>query len=216
MSSLSCRVAGRILAFLALAGLLSLAVPRHAPANPVDSTDFDAGTAAFAVQVGDTEITHRLMAVTVLPDSTVRIGAASGIHRAEYRLAASLPLSYRRAGSSWTLTAPSALGLYPVVITNTTSGASVRLQVFVLNPWDHEGRRLNGYRIGRYEQEPRRDRAVYEPPEGFVKVTTENQNVLVSPNFRLDQFLCKQTEDTPSMHSSVLACSATSNRCSPP
>jgi hypothetical protein len=190
------RTARRILGLLGLIVLI-LGGARPTSATPLDSTEFDAGTAAFPVQFGETEVIHRLMAVTVMPDSTVRVAAQPGVQRGGYRLDAAPPLAARRAGPSWTLTAPSAPGLYPVVITDTTSGARVQLQVFVLSPWDHEGRRLNGYRIGRYEREPRNGRPVYEPPEGFVAVTAANKDALVSPNFRLDQFLCKQTDGTP-------------------
>jgi len=178
--------------------LLFLGASLPTSAAPPDSTEFDAGGAAFTVRFGDTEITHRLMAVTVMPDSTVRIAVEPHLRRsAGYRLDAPGPMVYRRSSTSWRFVAPSEPDLYPLVVTDTTSGASVQLQVFVLNPWDHEGRRLNGYRIGRYEMEPRNDRAVYEPPEGFVEVTAETKDALVSPHFRLDQFLCKQTEDTP-------------------
>lgn len=170
-------------------------------AVPPDSTTFETGTAAFSVQFGDTDVTHRLMAVTVMPDSTVRIsaepdvldgGAAPG-----YRLDAPEPLTDRRSSTSWKFTAPSEPGLYPLIVTDTTSNARVRLQVFVLTPWDREGQRLNGYRIGRYETEPRNGRAVYEPPVGFVEVTDDNKDARVSPHFRLNQFLCRQTEGTP-------------------
>jgi hypothetical protein len=137
------------------------------------------------------------MAVTAMPDTAVRIRVEPGLQQGGYRLDAPAPLTYRRSSTSWRFVAPSAPGLYPIHVTDTTSGISVQLQVFVLNPWDHDGRRLNGYRIGRYEMEPRNDRAVYEPPEGFVEVTAQNKDALVSPHFRLDQFLCKQTEKTP-------------------
>jgi hypothetical protein len=82
-------------------------------------------------------------------------------------------------------------------VTDTTTGAAVRLQVFVLTPWDHDGATLEGYRIGHYEMQARGDLAAYEPPAGFIEVTAENRDARVSPNFRLSQFLCKQTTDTP-------------------
>ena len=195
MAPFSWRTAGRALGLLGLIVILTLS--SSAAAAPPDSTEFAPGTAAFSVQFGETEIVHRLMAVTMMPDSTVRIATGSGLEAGGYRLEAAPPLTHRRAGPSWLLTAPSAPGLYPVVITAPTSGVSVRLQVFVLSPWDHEGRRLNGYRIGQYEMDPRHGRAAYEPPEGFVEVTAENKDALVSPHFRLDQFLCKQTDGTP-------------------
>jgi hypothetical protein len=168
------------------------------PAAPPDSTEFEEGRAAFAVRFGETRIIHRVMAVTVMPDTTVRIAVEPGLRTGVgYRLDAPVPLAYRLSSSSWRFSAPSEPGLYPVRVTNPASKATVQIQVFVLNPWDHEGRHLNGYRIGRYEMEPRNGRPVYEPPEGFVEVTANNEDALLSPHFRLDQFLCKQTEATP-------------------
>jgi hypothetical protein len=187
----------RVLGPLMLTALILGASP-PVPAAPLDSTEFDPGTAAFSVRFGDTRITYRIMAVTVMPDTTVRIAAEPGLTTGDgYRLDAPAPLAYRLSSSSWRFTAPSEPGLYPVRVTNHVSNTTVQIQVFVLHPWDHERRWLNGYRIGRYEMEPRNDRAVYEPPEGFVEVTAENEDALVAPHFRLDQFLCKQTEATP-------------------
>jgi uncharacterized protein YcbK (DUF882 family) len=61
---------------------------------------------------------------------------------------------------------------------------SVTVQAFVVVPYDRlQGEVLNGYRIGRYPK---------GPPVGFVEVTPENEDVLVSSHFRLKQFLCKQ------------------------
>ena len=179
--------------------LLMVGVPHGAPAAPTDSTGVNAGRAAFHVRFGDTKITHRIMAVPIMPDTTVGVAVEPGRTTSNgYRLKTEPALSTdRRSGSSWHVSIPSEPGLYPLRVTDPTSSATVRIQVFVLSPWDHEGQRLNGYRIGSYEMTPRSGRAVYEPPEGFVKVTTENKDVLVSPHFRLEQFLCKQTDDTP-------------------
>ena len=174
------------------AGLMGSAV-----AAPSDSTQFDDGRAAFAVQFGETVVRHRIMAVTALPDTAIRIAVEPGLAEGHYRIEAPEPHVVPLSGSSWRFATPSDPGLYPVVVTDAQSGATVRLQVFVLAPWDHEGRRLNGYHIGRYEREPRNGRAVYEPPEGFVEVTAETKDALVSPHFRLNQFLCKQTDEMP-------------------
>ena len=181
---------GALLLVEGLAGTATAASP--------DTTAFDEERATFSVRFGETTVHHRIMAVTTMPDSTTEIVVDSGwVPEGRYRLDAPSPLAYRLSGRSWQSTAPSEPGLYPLIVTDTQSGATVRLQVFVLTPWDHDGRRLNGYRIGRYEMEPRDGRAVYEPPEGFVKVTAQNEDALVSPHFRLNQFLCKQTDEMP-------------------
>jgi hypothetical protein len=38
---------------------------------------------------------------------------------------------------------------------------------------------------------------MYNPPRGLIEVTQENEDMLVSPHFRLRQFLCKQDGDYP-------------------
>lgn len=136
------------------------------------------------------------MAVLVMPEASVRLSVSDSTDGA-YRVEGAGHTVDSVTDTQWRVHPPGEPGLHPLTVTDTTSGASVRLQVFVLTPWDHEGRSLNGYRIGSYEQKAREGRERYEPPEGFVRVTEENHDVRVSPNFRLDQFLCKQTEDTP-------------------
>jgi hypothetical protein len=78
-------------------------------------------------------------------------------------------------------------------VAGLNGGDSVTLQAFVVVPYDRlRGELLNGYRIGRYPEQPPRGLAGNGPPAGFVEVTRENEDVLVSPHFRLKQFLCKQ------------------------
>ena len=38
---------------------------------------------------------------------------------------------------------------------------------------------------------------IYRPPRGFIEVTEDNLETLVSPHFRLKDFLCKQDGDYP-------------------
>ena len=166
-----------------------------AEAAPTDS--YEAGASAFAVQFGDVTIAHRVMAVTALPNAPVRMAVPNGSERSGYRIDAPDSTVFAISGHQWRFSAPETPGLYRVTITDTTATTSVQLQVFVLTPWDHEGQRLDGYPIGHYEQRARRGLERYEPPQGFIKVTDANKNVRVSPNFRLEQFLCKQTDATP-------------------
>ena len=179
---------------LVLSGLLVL--PVVAAATPPDSAAFDRGTAPFSVRFGDEDISRRVMAVTAMPGAPVRVSAEAaptGGYRVDAPANTLRPVSDR----TWRFSAPQRPGLYPVVVTDTTTGAAVRLQVFVLTPWDHDGTTLNGYRVGRYEMQARGDLARYEPPVGFIAVTAENKDARISPNFRLEQFLCKQTDGTP-------------------
>ncbi len=138
----------------------------------------------FAVRYRNVISPDRVRALTVLPGETVTLevvdrnpGSGYVARPAAGRL---VPLGAGR----WAWTAPPAPGLYPIQVVAPDGSDSVTLQAFVVVPYDRlEGELLNGYRIGRY---PR------NPPGGFVEVTRENEDVLVSPHFRLKQFLCKQ------------------------
>ncbi len=166
-------------------------------AAPPDSTSSDAPAAAFTVRFGDEVIDHSIMAVTVLPNAPVRIAVEEMPVGDDYRIDAPENTSFSISDREWRFSAPEEPGHYPVTVTDPATNASVRIQVFVLTPWDQKKRHLDGYRLGRYEMTARDGRERYEPPVGFIEVTNENEDVRVSPNFRLKQFLCKQTDDTP-------------------
>lgn len=55
--------------------------------------------------------------------------------------------------------------------------------------------RLNGYHIGNYPTEGSGRTDVYAPPEAFIEVTPENQDLQISEHFRLRQFLTKDQFD---------------------
>ncbi len=97
------------------------------------------------------------------------------------------------ATGRWEWTAPAAPGLYPIHVVAPDGSDSVTVQAFVVVPYGRfQGELLNGYRIGRYPDKPLRGLASYSLPAGFVEVTPENEDILVSPHFRLKQFLCKE------------------------
>lgn len=54
---------------------------------------------------------------------------------------------------------------------------------------------LNGYRIGRYATEGQEREDRYAPPPGFIEVTPDNQDLLVSEHFKLRNFLTKDQFD---------------------
>lgn len=137
------------------------------------------------------------MAVTAMPGQQVPVSAVPCHEASSVRIHTPTDSTTWAPGdAAWTFEAPDAPGLYPLTVRNADDD-TVQLQVFVLKPWDHRGTRLAGYRIGRYRAEPRRGLEVYERPEGFIEVTADVLGTQVSPNFKLDQFLSKQTQDTP-------------------
>jgi len=162
---------------LALGALTVVAVAPPAAPPPVKAP-------GFAVRYRNVTSPDRVRALIVRPGETVTVEvrdrAAESGYVARPTAGRLVPLSAGR----WAWTAPPAPGLYPIQVVAPDGSDSVTLQAFVVVPYDRvQGELLNGYRIGQY---PR------NPPAGFVEVTRENEDVLVSPHFRLKQFLCKQ------------------------
>jgi hypothetical protein len=131
--------------------------------------------------------------LTALPGEMVTLEAVgvSAMKGAEAHSAAGQLTSL--GDGRWTWTAPATPGFYPIRVLAAGQRDSVTIQAFVLVPYERlRGEYLNGYRIGRYPRRPLRGLAIYQAPSGFVEVTRANENTLVSPHFRLKQFLCKQ------------------------
>ena len=176
-------------------GLLVFSVSARAAST--DSTTFDDGRAAFSVEFGDEVISRRIMAVVVRPNASHRLSVEGGATTGRWRVQGPMGAVTRVSEGTWQFTAPGQPGLYRVRLRDERTGATIRLRAFVLTPWDPDKKHLHGYRLGRYEQQPRKGLERYEPPAGFIRVTDENKDVRVAPHFRLKQFLCKQTDDLP-------------------
>jgi hypothetical protein len=170
---------------LALGGLSAVAAARP-PAPPA--------AAAFAVRYRNVISPDRVRALTVLPGEPVTLEVVDQTAPpASGYVARPTAGQVTGGGGRWVWTAPLAPGLYPIQVVSPDGGDSVTLRAFVVVPFDRlQGEVLNGYRIGRYPEKPLRGRSSYRLPAGFVEVTPENEDVLVSPHFRLKQFLCKQ------------------------
>lgn len=179
----------RVASTVLVLGGLSVVAAARPPEPPA--------AAAFAVRYRNVISPDRVRALTVLPGETVTLEVvdhtappASGYVA---RPTAGQVTSLGTGGGRWVWTAPLAPGLYPIQVVSPDGGDSVTLRAFVVVPLDRlTGELLNGYRIGRYPEKPLRGRSSYRLPAGFVEVTPENEDVLVSPHFRLKQFLCKQ------------------------
>jgi hypothetical protein len=179
---------------LATTGLALHTLTMVAPARPAGTLARPAlAVPGIAVRCQNVVSLNPVRALTVLPGETVTLelmdrvpGSAFVAQPAGGQL---VPLGAGR----WEWKSPAVPGLYPIRLVAADGYKSVTLQAFVIVPFGQlQGGLLNGYRIGRYPDKPLRGLADYRPPTGFVEVTRENENVLVSPHFRLGQFLCKQ------------------------
>lgn len=173
--------AGLALIACALVGAVS---PDHSPGRAVTG---------IAVRCQNMTSPNRVRALTVLPGGTVTLEVVNCDPGSGYVARPAGGQLVSLDSGRWEWKSPATPGLYPIQVVAADGGKSVVLQAFVIVPFDQlQGELLNGYRIGRYPEKPLRGLADYRPPAGFVEVTRENENVLVSPHFRLGQFLCKQ------------------------
>lgn len=170
----------------ALGTLSVVAAPR--PAEPRTTA-----ASGFAVRYRNVISPDRVRTLTVLPGETVSLEVVAPTPGSGYVARPAAGLLVPMAAGRWVWTAPPAPGLYPIQVVAPDGSDSVTVQAFVVVPYDRfQGELLNGYRIGRYPAKPLRGLASYSLPAGFVEVTPENEDILVSPHFRLKQFLCKE------------------------
>ena len=148
----------------------------------------------LAVGVRDVVVREPVLGVYVLPREEVAISAAENPPGIEVRLRAEAGTVTPSGTGQWTWHAPPEPGLYPITVEALPDGPAILLHAFVTVPFDRvRNGRLNGYRIGVYPG----NRADRPPPGGFVEVTPRNEAVLVSPRFRLGQFVSKQGDSYP-------------------
>jgi len=146
---------------------------------------------ALRLRFGDHSIRSSVMTVSVMPGESIPLTVANA-SELSVRVGPGGGEAVPGLGGQWLFRAPDAPGTTTVMVRSPGRDAAIRLQVFVLQPWDHRGTSIDGYRIGRYQPRARRGLTSYERPRGFVRVTERNRDLRVSPNFRLSQFLCKQ------------------------
>lgn len=150
---------------------------------------------SFAVRYQDIESRHAINLASVLPGETLHVTVVSE-EPGSFDLE-SVRGSVRRIDQrTWDWIAPDSTGGAMLTITNPDGSDSILIQAFVLVPYAKvAGGVLNGYRIGRYPKAPLRD--IYRAPRGLIEITPENAETLVSPHFRLRQFVCKQAGGYP-------------------
>ena len=182
-----------IMGHLAYAGLALSLVATARTAEPSAAV----AAAGIAVQCQDEISPLRVRALTVLPGETVTFELVTPEPALGYEAQPAGGQLVSLDTGRWEWTSPPDPGLYPIQVIAPDGAAAVILQAFVVVPYDRlQGDFMNGYRIGRYPKKPLRGLADYRRPAGFVEVTRENEDVMVSPHFHLKQFLCKQPADS--------------------
>lgn len=165
--------------------------------DTVPPTPYAPEMAPFPVLLNDEPVVFRTNSAFVLPGETVTLTVGRTKKKNAYTIQSPFKTSLL-GPNRWSWQAPHEAGFYPVKILHSAWGATVQLNVFVLAPLSRiEDGSLNGYQIGNYPTAPLRALEAYSLPRGFVEVTEANENTLLTPHFRLRQFLCKQESDYP-------------------
>jgi len=171
--------------------LVLLTVGRPDPDTDVVQNAIRSG---LLVTAGSITSPYRIMSVFIMPGDTVTISVT---HGEEVGLTAAGGTVSRSAPSEWRWIAPVNPGCHQIMI-GAAGDKSVTMNAFVMVPSTRlSGGYLNGYRIGSYPKKPLKQLTIYHQPKGFIEVTPGNEETLVSPNFRLKQFLCKQDGSYP-------------------
>lgn len=197
----TCRANSRFSAVAAIACAWTIGVVAFAEvALPEDH--FQARRAEFSVRFKDVVSDLQILGVYVLPEEVLRI-AVAGHGTDDFRLEA--PAGSIAGGSpkGWSWQAPHQAGLYSLSVIGPSGAGgaaadSITLNVFVMVPGERmDGESLRDYKIGFYPDRPPKRLPRCKVPGGFVEVTPENADALISPHFTLGQFVCKQESGYP-------------------
>lgn len=149
--------------------------------------------AGFLLRANETVIPFSVFAIYVDPGAEVIFDTLFDVSTVNYELLAGAGKVDELEHQRWRWTAPPQPGLVTLVVSEPSVHREIRINAFVRRPLELDGDgRLNGYHVGAYPDKPLRGDPRYGTPAGMVEVTRENQETLVSPNFRLRQFLTKQ------------------------
>lgn len=162
------------------------------------SSEFSSEKAGFTVKFKQEISSYKVIGVFVLPNEQVTFEAVSEDKSSEFLFKSDTGQKATIAANKWSWQAPVKEGLYTIQIKNIKNNDAIIMNVFVMIPFTHlKGEYLNRYRIGTYPQIPLKNLTIYKPPRGFIEVTRENEWTLVSPHFRVKQFLSKQLSGYP-------------------
>lgn len=155
---------------------------------------WDAQRASVPLIVDGRAVPYKVFAIYLMPGQSFDVQLQGQESQGRYVFAG----QEGQLGTSQ-LVAPMKSGLYVMDIQSELESDARRLNVFVMVPATQQTSdyKLNGYRIGAYPASPYKGLDAYKAPTGFVEVTQENLNTLVSPNFRIRQFLAKQDQGFP-------------------
>ncbi len=171
---------------------VSSAAPGDAPVALADG--FAPQRSPFVVRLGETLVGYDVLAVPVLPGAQLPLEVIDAAADEAFTVQTRGGSLQELGAASWTWTAPSEPGLYPIEVRSAEHSQPVTLNVFVVHPYHPGVNVVDGYAIGSYPSvRPGAKHAdAYDPPIGFIEVNEADASTPVAPHFTLGQFACKQ------------------------
>ena len=152
----------------------------------------------FSVRIKDEISSYKVFGVFLLPGENLNIEILEGVDQGKYKCSAGTGTMTSNDNTRWQWQAPTDKGLHPITIISPTETDTMLLNVFVMIPYKElKGEYLNKYRVGKYPEKAYKQLIIYNKPRGFIELTEDNQETLISPHFQLQQFKCKQESSYP-------------------
>jgi len=171
--------------------------PTEVAKKPAAAKDAPAG---FPIQINGRALHYQVNFEPVMPGQEVVFSTAPHLSERLTVRVDGVGLASKNGRFSWR--APQSTGTHQVEFALRADGTTAEIQtitasLLVMLPAKRiSNGYLNGYRIGQYPP-PLKNLSTYKAPAGFIEVTVKNQNLRISPNFTLGQFVCKQTGGYP-------------------
>lgn len=155
--------------------------------------------AEFSLKINDLVMPYSVFSVFVMPQESVEFEVLYAQSEQSYTLNNNDGKATLTNTNRWQWQAPKKPGLTRVFIESPDKKQRMTINVFVKVPADEvEGGKLKYYHIGHYPKPSQiKDAEHYIVPDGFVKVTPENESVKISPHFSLKEFVSKQRSKHP-------------------
>lgn len=165
---------------------------------PINAFSFTSGKSGFSVKIDNQKVDYSVFAIFVLPQQVAKISLIDTSFNDQFEIKADQGVIQKTGKASWSWKAPDKNGHYPLEIIRKSTQETMVINAFVMIPYKElKGEYLNGYRIGKYPLIPLKNLPIYNFPKGFIEVNQQTEDVLISPHFKLKEFLCKQESDYP-------------------
>ncbi len=155
-------------------------------------------TCTFGFRFMDEVSRYKINSVFLLPNEQSKLRPSRDFEDVDFMLYSEHIKIQKEKKNDWVFRAPVQSGIYRINVFRTDIPDTMRFNIVVLIPAEKvTNGYLNGYRIGHYPQIALRNLPIYDPPRGFIEVTEQNEETLLTPHFHLKQFLCKQQGGYP-------------------